>query len=145
MSIPVSCCFRTTSATAWRRVCSYAAASYAFPGALLCASATSSGGRIKLPTCVVRKRPGLRFMTRPPSLSPQLLTGDARTLHHRGQLRPSHLFVPHAGADAAVRAGLNVLAPDALGVTHEPLGPQLGVLDQGGRGGGDAGRQHPPP
>src|SRR3990172_2438816 len=143
MSIPVSCCFRTTSATAWRRVCSYAAASYAFPGALLFASATSSGGRIKLPTCVVRKRPWLRFMNRPPSLSPQLLTSDARTLHHRGQLRPSHLFVPHAGADAAVGAGLDVLAANALGVAHQPLGHQFGMLDEVGRVGDDARHQHP--
>src|SRR3990172_4034072 len=143
MSIPVSCCFRTTSATAWRRVCSYAAASYAFPGALLFASATSSGGRVKLPTCVVRKRPWLRFMNRPPSLSPQLLTSDARPLHLRGQLRPNHLFVPHAGADAAVGAGLDVLAADALGVAHQPLGHQFGMLDEVGRVGDDARHQHP--
>jgi hypothetical protein len=45
-------------------------------------------------------------------LLPEAFRRDASALGHRGELRPHDLFVAHAGADPAVRAGLHVLAAD---------------------------------
>ncbi len=60
-STPSSACLRTTSATAERSVAARVASSVSGP------SASTSGGRIMLPACVVKMRSVLRFMP-PPSL-----------------------------------------------------------------------------
>ena len=45
------------------------------------------------------------------------------------ELGPGDLRVADARADAAVRAGDDVLAADEVGVAHQALGDQLRVLD----------------
>src|SRR5215510_811738 len=71
-------------------------------------------------------------------LLPELLRGQARALGHRLELRPRDLGLddvdgPREGREAAVGPGDHALAPDDLGVADEPLGNQLGVLDEVGR------------
>ena len=66
---------------------------------------------------------------------------------HRLELLPDHRVV-HLGAverlrrEAAVGAGHDVLAADELGEAHDPLGDQLGMLDDVAGVGDDAGAEH---
>ena len=44
----------------------------------------------------------------------------------------------NAGTEAAIGAGLYILAPDQLGVAHQPFGDEVGVLDKVGAVADDA-------
>src|SRR5215470_17217915 len=71
-------------------------------------------------------------------LLPELLGGQPRALGHRLELGPRDLGLddvdgPREGREAAVGPRDHALAADDLGVADEPLGDQLGVLDEVGR------------
>ena len=83
MSIPTSACLATTSATERRRHVRQAPARSASPTACAFRRATNSGGRTRLPTCVVRMRsvrcghrapggPGAVLVSMPPDRSGHL-------------------------------------------------------------------------
>ena len=82
--------------------------------------------------CAPRKRGGRHL---PPL--PQLLAGDRGAFAQRLELRPHdarvHLLRAGEGGEAAVGACDHVLPPDHAGVPADPLGHQLGMLDQDGR------------
>jgi hypothetical protein len=40
--------------------------------------------------------------------------------------------VTDPGAEAAIGTGEHILAPDEVGVAHEPLGHEIGMLDKVG-------------
>src|SRR4051794_22199039 len=87
------------------------------------------------PGCLRRRRsPGLQAGASYPRgrhvlLAPELLRRDAGAFCHRAELGPGDLAMRHPGADAAVRAGDDVLAADEVCVAHETLGDELRVLD----------------
>src|SRR5262249_33800384 len=60
-SIPHSACMRTASDTC-RSISARALGLNGVPSALRCRTSTTSGGRTRLPTCVVRMRRSLRFI-----------------------------------------------------------------------------------
>src|SRR5450631_2731203 len=62
MSMPASTCLRTTSSTAAAMCCSSAFGSTGTPSSLANIVRIRSGGRGKLPVCVVRNRSLLRFI-----------------------------------------------------------------------------------
>src|SRR5690242_18577156 len=63
MSIPHSACLLTTSATLRRKVAAYLSASYGWPLTFAFITSSSSGGRARLPQCVVSMRCVLCFMS----------------------------------------------------------------------------------
>ena len=60
--MPTSACLRTTSLTPWRTCSWKAASSYGRRLTLVRIDSRISGGRTRLPTCVVRMRSELRFI-----------------------------------------------------------------------------------
>src|SRR5512142_2795482 len=66
MSMPASCCFRTTSSTPRAIASSNFAASYGSPRSWAKRKSTTSWLRGRLPTCVVRIRSVLVFIESPP-------------------------------------------------------------------------------
>ena len=61
--MPSSACLRTTALVVATIARSSAPASYGSPDSRACSGASSSRGRGRLPTCVVRIRRSLRFMS----------------------------------------------------------------------------------
>src|SRR3972149_1806722 len=80
----------------------------------------------------VQSSPGHRGLDlwRAPGSAPQLLRRDAGALRHRRELRPDDLRVADAAAEAAVRAGDDVLAADDAGGAPGPLGAELRWLEE---------------
>src|ERR1700676_282079 len=70
--------------------------------------------------------------------APQPFGGDLRALAHRVQFLERdvgvELAVAGEGAEAAIRAGDDPLAPDDVGEAAEALGDQFGMLDVIGGG-----------
>src|SRR5271165_7497097 len=64
------------------------------------------------------------------TLLPQALAGQGRALGHGGELRPDDLGMADARPDAAVGPGLHVLPAHDAGEVHQPVGHQLGMLDE---------------
>ena len=128
MSIPVSTCLRTTSATA---------AVSCSSGASPSSAASASGVRWSAPTCVVRIRLGhadSRFVAiRAPSASASSF---------------AHWIVGCTRSDegalgkAAVGPAHHALAADEVRQAHEPLGDELRMLDDVRVVGDDAGDEH---
>src|SRR5262245_642705 len=129
MSMPAAACRRTRSATPLLRAASYRCWASAEPlplaAAMALTASSSSGGRGRLPTWVVRMRSVLRFIL---ELAPPQSRGcQAGALGLRFELGPDQLRVDSA-AQPAVRAGQYVLAPDPLRKPNDPLGDQFWVL-----------------
>src|SRR2546427_8778850 len=66
--------------------------------------------------------------------SPELLSGEPRTLSHGLELGPDHSWMDLRGQgglrrEPAVTPGDDVLAPHQPGVVHESLGDEIRVLD----------------
>src|SRR5262245_45902525 len=68
------------------------------------------------------------------SALPELARGDARTLGHRGHLRPHNVGIDgglsHPRAEAAVASGDHVFPAHQLRVTADALCDELGMLDE---------------
>src|SRR5579862_3325993 len=84
--------------------------------------------------------------SRPPALlfscaTPQDLRRAAGTLRHRREFGPADRLVPDPGAEPAIGAGQHVLAADETGIAHQPLGHQIGVLDEVGAVADNAGNE----
>src|SRR5713226_6973406 len=83
-------------------------------------------------------RPSLRI-SMVSLLSPEFTGRQPRALGHGFELGPDDLRLdqrlrPREGGEAAVAARDHPLAPDDVGVADEPLGDQLGMLDEVGSG-----------
>src|SRR5438445_7122140 len=79
---------------------------------------------------------------------PELFGSQPRALGHRLELGPGDLGLDlvdrsREGREPAVGARHHALAPDDLRVAHEPLGDQLGMLDEVGRRVEHAGNDEP--
>ena len=72
-------------------------------------------------------------------LRPELLAGERCAFRQRLELRPGDLRM-HTAAKPAVGRGDDVVAADRFGELDDPVGNELGVLDQVGRMGDDAGQ-----
>src|SRR5437899_3084270 len=78
----------------------------------------------------------------PNSRSPECPGRYCGTFGHRLELGPDDLFMTDARTDAAVRACLDVFAPDHPGIVDEALRNQLRMLDEVGCVGDDARHEH---
>src|SRR5258705_4389927 len=76
----------------------------------------------------------MSHLTASDSVLPELAGGDARTLGHRGHLRPHDVRIdrglPHPRTEAAVAPGDHILPSDKVRVPADALRDELGMLDE---------------
>jgi hypothetical protein len=77
----------------------------------------------------------------PPCLGviPQDLAGAAGAFGHRREFGPADRGMSDPRPEPAIGAGQHVLAADQAGIAHQPLGDEVGVLDEIGAMADDAG------
>src|SRR5208282_1637912 len=66
------------------------------------------------------------------TIRPQHLCCAARAFGHRLELGPADRGVADPGSEPAICAGKHVFADDQVGVAHQALGHQVGMLDEVG-------------
>src|SRR5918996_6629515 len=87
-----------------------------------------SGGRTRLPTCVVKMREELFFMST--SLAPELGGSDSSAFRQCLELGPGDLGMADPCAQAAIRSRDHIVASDNARVLQQTLRYQFRMLDE---------------
>jgi hypothetical protein len=129
MSRPSCACLRTTSATEWRRQFSKAARSNDRWSRCALSNSCSSGGRIRLPTCVVRTRPApLTCPFSPVRLGGFLLDDDLLGIFLSNAPAQDAGFVGHAPRAALRSPNIPTIANDSVARTDGAPIPDCGAI-----------------
>src|SRR6185312_11900037 len=62
--------------------------------------------------------------------APENFGRPPRALGHGLEFSPTDRGMANPGADTAIGPGQHVLPPDQLGIAHQPLGDEIGMLDE---------------